>query len=180
MRHALVSLLLLALFFMPLGCSPKPTPGPGPAPAPVIDIEKLKKDATIAGEMAAYAYLAIESPTEDQAKAVRDIVMQFQDGFNGYVEKGFVGALPEINKAIDKLLPIETKKAENLLAKKFAETTAVELDAFFKKHPDYRKIGSDSASIIAAFLGGAKTGFDKWLGMAPTLRAKPVSPPAKK
>ena len=179
MRHALVSLLLILLVIVPVGCGPNNNPTPGPAPAPVVDIDTLKKDAAIAGEMAAYAYLAIQSPTEDQAKAVRDVVMQFQAGFNGYVEKGFAGALPEINIAIDKLLPVDTKKAENLLAKKFAETTATELDNFFKKHPDYRKIGSDSASIIAAFLGGAKTGFDKWIGTPATARSK-LSPPAKK
>ena len=158
------NLCWVVLPFLFAGCTTSTTDPVVPAVPKVITKADRIKIAKAAGEVAAYGYLIIEKPDADQVKAVRDVVDLIRSNLLEYKEGGFKKCLPGIDDGIDKLYPLDTKKAQNLLAKKLASILVGELDNLFDKHADWKKLGKEVADINAAFCEGAIKGFDEYIG----------------
>lgn len=119
------------------------------------DPAKAAKQAKLAGGLAAASWVAAAKPTKDQVAAVKFVVDDITKNLQGYKEGGFAGALPGIKEGIDKALPKEEQKALRVMAYKLAETLVDELDALFKRHPDWQTKGAEVAGIVAGFTTGA-------------------------
>lgn len=117
-------------------------------------IDKLKV-AKEAGEVAALAWQAADKPTPEQVQAVKFVIDDIKKSMTDWKQGGFVGTLPDIYKGIDKILPPETKAAENKLARKLAELLVTELDHQFTKRLEWQKLGGEVASVVGAFCDGA-------------------------
>lgn len=151
-RYALAGCMSLLLLVPTVGCTPeKMTP------------EKRKEVAQQAGQIAALSYLAIRKPSTEDAKAIRQVIDQIVVGLDKYQEGGFKTSLAEIKKGIEKAFPKEDQKGVRLLAEKLAEDLLTELDALFKRHPDWKTLGDEVASIVAAFGTGASSGFEDYI-----------------
>jgi hypothetical protein len=128
-----------------------------------ISIDDMKKRAEEAGEIAALSYLAIEKPNKEKAEQIKAVIDLFKKTVKDWQEGGFKATLPELNKAIDELVPVEKDKPLNLLCKKLASTLVDELDALFNRHPEWKKKGAEVAGIVESFAAGASKGFAKYL-----------------
>jgi len=117
-------------------------------------VDKLKV-AKEAGEVAALAWQAADKPTPEQVQAVKFVIDDIKKSMTDWKQGGFAGTLPDIYKGIDKILPPETKAAENKLARKLAELLVTELDHQFAKRPEWQKLGGEVASIVGSFCDGA-------------------------
>lgn len=134
-------LLLLLPLLLCASCGDKP-----------VDKLKIAKDA---GQVAGLAWQAAVQPSSEQVAAVKFVVQDIRKSMTDWKEGGFSGTLPDIYKGIDKILPPDTKAAENKLARKLAEMLVSELDNQFKKRPDWQKLGGEVASVVGAFCDGA-------------------------
>lgn len=150
------SVLAFLLVFLLTGCQPN---SGGTNPSTKIDPEKYKKQAKDAGEIAALTYLVAAKPTPDQVKAIKGTIDILNQALKNWKGEGFAGVLPIVNAEIDKLLPPDTKKAENLLARKLASTLVDELDNQFKKHPEWKDKAVPYVDLVSAFCDGASEGF---------------------
>lgn len=122
-------------------------------------VEGRKKLAKEAGSVATLTWLSTANPTEEEAAAVKNIVEKIAASVTEYKEGGFISALPELQKLIDDELPGDEKKALRLICKKAARILLEELDALFKRHPEWKTLNDEVAGITGAFFIGASTGF---------------------
>lgn len=152
-RLMLVGCLSALLLAPTIGCAPEKKMTQG-------DRVKIAKEA---GQIAALTYLAIQKPGVENTKAIKQVIDQIVVNLDKYQEGGFLTALPEIKKGIAKAFPKPEQKATRLLADKLAEDLLAELDALFKRHPDWTMLGDEVAAIVAAFGSGASKGFEDYL-----------------
>lgn len=139
------------VFVLLLGCGTSSSPDPKTS-------EGRRKIAFSAGQAAALSYLAAVNPPKEDVDAIKVVVDKVVDNVKGLEKKGFVGALPGVEEAIDQLFADISQGSRKMAAKKLAKVLLEELDKVFKDHPDWQEITDEVAGIIRSFASGASAG----------------------
>lgn len=133
----------------------------GCSAGPKLDIstpEGRKKIAFSAGQAASLSYLAGANPSEAEVAVLKQVVDQVRDNVKGFEAKGFIGALPGIEKLIDQLLPKEEDASRRMAAKRLSKILLDELDRVFEKHPEWKTLSEEYAGLVGSFASGASAG----------------------
>lgn len=117
-----------------------------------------KKIAFSAGQAASLSYLAGANPSEADVAVLKQVVDQVRDNVKGFEAKGFIGALPGIEKLIDQLLPKEEDASRRMAAKRLSKILLDELDRVFDKHPEWKTLSEEYAGLVSSFASGASAG----------------------
>ena len=164
---------MAAMMFCLMGCSKdKLTP------------EQITALCSDAGQVSALAWVAKDTPTPDEVKAVKFVLDEISKGMAGYQGDGFAGMLPQINEAIKKAFPgtDERSLALQKMAILLATRTLTNLDELFAKHPEWDKKGDVAAGYVKAFTDGGSTALNGFIKSksAPAADSvkKEVPPPA--
>jgi hypothetical protein len=159
-------MLIVAVMCLGLvGCAFAPTRTGTTPTVEKFDPDKAAKTAKRAGYAAVMVWIIVEKPEDAQVAAVKPVLEEVTANVRLLVKDGFKSLLPELKKAVDKLIPgdLPNQKAERLLAYKALEITLDELDKQFSKHPEWKVKEEVVANVAEALFDGAVEAIDDYL-----------------
>jgi CelD/BcsL family acetyltransferase involved in cellulose biosynthesis len=165
MRKCLALFLTLWLTVLLVGCNSnnRKTPPSTTTTKTEWTPQKRKAAAFKAGEAVAVGYLLLEKPSEANVEAVKGLADKLSEVTRASKKEGFKAMLPEIEAAIARKFPYPDKKAERLMAGKLAALMVDELDALFKRHPDWKADRIKTTEVIDSFCKGASRTLDEYI-----------------
>jgi hypothetical protein len=168
--RSLMACAMAILLFAATGCTKPPPPTP----------EQIKKMCYTGGEVAALTWVAADQPTADEINACKVVVGLVSLNCKGWIEGGFISALPSIDEGIAKAFPGTDERAVALrrLSHLLAVELLTQLDILFAQHPDWKQQGDLISGYVSAFCDGALEGLSG-ISTKRALRKAPATVPTK-